>query len=322
METKTFKKIIDMPEELPPVQKLILLTIARYINTESGKSFPSIRRISDRVGVSQKYTSQLLKVLAEKGYIKRQRITDSLDSGYWYIITIGDNESSVPESSQTGNISEDSKKALSNHREENSARHTEIKECLNERSAADNNAGSDKNTGLQHVCDPKTSIDSGDNERQHKFVKPTIEQIAAYCKERQNDIDAEYFYSYYESIGWMVGRKKMKDWKAAVRTWEKNDRRYKEASATRVNVLSDNENLKYSQLATLYSFIVKDFGAFDQRKTNCSGRLTPDEYAHEIDTFIINELSNRGLKPLSGSRARLKWFLGEYPNIRRIIESK
>lgn len=56
-----------------------------------------------------------------------------------------------------------------------------------------------------------------------RFVKPTIEEIKAYCQERNNNIDAEYFYDKYEGQGWKVGKNPMKDWKAVVRTWEKND---------------------------------------------------------------------------------------------------
>ena len=56
-----------------------------------------------------------------------------------------------------------------------------------------------------------------------KFVKPTIEQITEYCKERNNNINSEHFYDHYESKGWKVGNVGMKDWKAAVRTWERNN---------------------------------------------------------------------------------------------------
>ena len=52
------------------------------------------------------------------------------------------------------------------------------------------------------------------------FVKPSISQIKDYCKERNNGIDAERFFDYYESKGWLVGKSPMKDWKAAVRNWE------------------------------------------------------------------------------------------------------
>lgn len=57
------------------------------------------------------------------------------------------------------------------------------------------------------------------------FTKPTIEDIKLYCEERGNKIDAEYFYDYYESKGWKVGKNApMKDWKAAIRLWEKNNK--------------------------------------------------------------------------------------------------
>lgn len=56
-----------------------------------------------------------------------------------------------------------------------------------------------------------------------KFVKPTIEEIRTYCKEIGANINPEQFYDYYESKGWMIGKNKMKDWKASVRTWKRNN---------------------------------------------------------------------------------------------------
>lgn len=54
-----------------------------------------------------------------------------------------------------------------------------------------------------------------------RFIKPTIQDIRAYCLERHNNVDAEVFFDFYESKNWMIGKSKMKDWRAAVRTWEK-----------------------------------------------------------------------------------------------------
>ena len=58
------------------------------------------------------------------------------------------------------------------------------------------------------------------------FVKPTVEEVEAYCKERQNGIDANAFMDHYEGNGWKVGKGglPMKDWQAVVRTWEKYKR--------------------------------------------------------------------------------------------------
>ena len=55
-----------------------------------------------------------------------------------------------------------------------------------------------------------------------RFSPPTIEEVRAYCNERGNNVDPEKFIDFYESKGWMVGKTKMKDWRAAVRNWERN----------------------------------------------------------------------------------------------------
>lgn len=58
--------------------------------------------------------------------------------------------------------------------------------------------------------------------KRKRFEKPTISDIKQYCIERNNNVNAEQFYDYYESNGWKVGKNSMKNWQAAVRTWEKN----------------------------------------------------------------------------------------------------
>ena len=68
------------------------------------------------------------------------------------------------------------------------------------------------------------------SKKSKRFVKPTLDDVRAYCMERQNSVDPESFIDFYESNGWKVGKNPMKDWKAAVRTWERRDnnrQRYK-----------------------------------------------------------------------------------------------
>ena len=60
-------------------------------------------------------------------------------------------------------------------------------------------------------------------EREKKFQKPSIEDVKAYCMERNNNVDAERFIDFYTSKGWKVGNQPMKDWRAAVRTWERSE---------------------------------------------------------------------------------------------------
>jgi len=59
-------------------------------------------------------------------------------------------------------------------------------------------------------------------QKRKRFTPPTLEEVMAYCNERNNNIDPQHFIDYYTSNGWLVGKNKMKDWKAAVRTWERN----------------------------------------------------------------------------------------------------
>lgn len=56
-----------------------------------------------------------------------------------------------------------------------------------------------------------------------RFTPPSLEEVRDYCRERGNTVDPGKFIDFYESKGWMVGKNKMKDWKAAVRTWERSE---------------------------------------------------------------------------------------------------
>ena len=58
-----------------------------------------------------------------------------------------------------------------------------------------------------------------------RFKKPTLEEVEAYCKERNNGIEAQHFIDFYESKGWKIGKESMKDWKACIRTWEKKEKK-------------------------------------------------------------------------------------------------
>ena len=56
------------------------------------------------------------------------------------------------------------------------------------------------------------------------FQKPSFEDVKNYCEERKNNVDAQLFIDFYESNGWKVGKNAMKDWKACIRTWERNNK--------------------------------------------------------------------------------------------------
>jgi hypothetical protein len=74
-----------------------------------------------------------------------------------------------------------------------------------------------------------------------RFKKPTVEEVNAYCLERQNNIDPEYFVDYYESTGWVIGKsqKPMKDWKSTIRQWEQQDKNSRAKPQSQAAVFAD-----------------------------------------------------------------------------------
>ena len=79
-----------------------------------------------------------------------------------------------------------------------------------------------------------------------RFVAPTVEEVSKYCDERCNNIDAQNFVDHYVANGWMRGKAKVKDWKACVRTWEKNSKpntqiakQYSDVTAQNIKNLQD-----------------------------------------------------------------------------------
>ena len=77
--------------------------------------------------------------------------------------------------------------------------------------------------------------------RTTRFSPPTLEEVKAYCAERKNNVDAQRFIDYYTSNGWLVGKNKMKDWRAAVRTWERNNTSSSKASGIAVKQNASND---------------------------------------------------------------------------------
>ena len=60
--------------------------------------------------------------------------------------------------------------------------------------------------------------------KKQAFSPPSLTEVKSYCSERENNVDPQGFIDFYEAKGWMIGKNKMKDWKAAVRTWERKER--------------------------------------------------------------------------------------------------
>ena len=106
---------------------------------------------------------------------------------------------------------------------------TQARHKLSDESTACLSASStpDKQTNTESESDTETDTEKVKEKIVKKetsvkrFVKPTLEEVKQYCESRNNGLDAEAFIAYYDSVGWKVNTKPMRDWKAAVITWEK-----------------------------------------------------------------------------------------------------
>jgi|DEB0MinimDraft_6_1074348.scaffolds.fasta_scaffold39661_2 leucyl aminopeptidase len=92
----------------------------------------------------------------------------------------------------------------------------------------DNKLNNKKTTKRQQIEQQK-DINNNDNNvnndnNDNKSIPPSIDSIRDYCNERMNNIDPQRFFDFYQSKGWLVGKSKMKDWKAALRNWENSNR--------------------------------------------------------------------------------------------------
>lgn len=86
---------------------------------------------------------------------------------------------------------------------------------------------------LENVLERLEALEPVTPKRSRKSVPPTVEEVAAYCIDRQNSVNALAFCDFYESKGWVIGKVKMKSWQAAVRTWEKRDNENQQSGRTR-----------------------------------------------------------------------------------------
>ena len=105
----------------------------------------------------------------------------------------------------------------------------------------------DKGGIKEKFKDNNTSINNNITYSNNKgrFKKPSIEDINNYCIERNNNIDAETFFDFYESKDWKIGKNKMKSWKACVRTWEKRQTKNNNGGMSKIHShLQKNINVK------------------------------------------------------------------------------
>lgn len=109
---------------------------------------------------------------------------------------------------------------------------------------ANNNVNDNDNVNVNDNVEDKSSKIT--SQKSSRFLAPTLSEIEKYINENKYNVDAATFIDFYASKGWMVGKNKMKDWRAAVRTWERKTKTEKNAKPEEIGViLRDNSSTKY-----------------------------------------------------------------------------
>ena len=112
--------------------------------------------------------------------------------------------------------------------------------CKQEKDESEKEKEKEKEGEIENECYPPTPLSGGAKAK--RFIPPTVDEVAAYCQERGNGLDPEAFVDFYASKGWMVGKNPMKDWKAAVRTWERSEGRGTSGAGNRVQPRATEEH--------------------------------------------------------------------------------
>lgn len=153
--------------------------------SQNGFCWANNRFFAERLGVSKDRVSRIVSELAECGFV---RLSPDPDSGTRRIYPLVEKTTGIGENTNTP--------CQKNQ--------TALVENANHRKYLDQNI---ENTPTQRK----------------RFQPPSVSEVADYCRERGNTINAEQFVDFYEARGWKLGRQTMRDWKAAVRTWERRE---------------------------------------------------------------------------------------------------
>ena len=189
--------------------KLIYAYLASFAGG-SETCYPSVETICKELNMTKTTMYKYMNILIDCGVVeKKQTYVGNIKGRVVYLITheitLNIRNPKISETEKT--TCSDSEKLGSRENRKSTDSETNI-----------------NNININNIKNNKKSMEN--------FTPPTLEEVKAYCIERNNGVDPERFIDFYSSKGWMIGKNKMKDWKAAVRTWERRDNN---SSATQEN---------------------------------------------------------------------------------------
>jgi len=191
-------------QPLSPTAKLILVRLADMAD-EAGTCFPSLAKLERDTGLSRRGITKNLETLAAGEFLRREPGGPGKGSTR-YTLLIGREPDSL------GNAIPYESDSLGN-----SVPHPREPNSLDVGNEVPPNPNKNPKRSPKHAVD-----ESRDSPSPKRFIQPTLDEVAEYCRERKNGVSPERWYDHYTANGWRVGKNPMKNWKAAVRTWEGN----------------------------------------------------------------------------------------------------
>lgn len=193
------------------------------------------QHLAEMIGVKRYSVQRILGRLINRGLIiKQEAERNGIDTCKYWAVLPSDYDATkcgMPQSVAWGitkcgrGVPQDVAQIIKKNNKDNKEREKEniIDKSIIEKKDKESPA---EVSGTLFPPDPEKEKVAPKEKAPRRFVKPTIEEVEAFCDEHNINIDAYKFWYYYESKGWQVGKNPMKNWKAAVRTWERNGNRY------------------------------------------------------------------------------------------------
>ena len=170
---------------------------------------------------------------------------------------------------------------------------------------------------LSHI-DKELNKNIGKKENKEKlnkkkvFEKPSVDEVRAYCEERKNNVNPEAFVDFYESKGWVVGKSAMKNWKAAVRTWERNG--YGKQAQTSVSSElykpNGNEDVSYQRLFEFWKQFVRVSVPQTKEQVEACKALLEDLGEEGVQRLIVALAMRSKHSYLPSELTKIKDFVG------------
>jgi hypothetical protein len=179
--------------------KLVLLSLADRAN-EAHQCYPSIVRLAADTGCNRKTVMEAIKRLEDLGLIEANKTWGK--GTVYQLVGVSDRHANQSQ-----------KRDQSQNRDQYRKR---------DGTSTKNGTGPVPKTGHEPINNQSRTDQVGEKPGK-RFRQPSVEQVAEYCSERGNRVDPESFVDHYTAKGWKVGNTPMKDWRAAVRTWERRD---------------------------------------------------------------------------------------------------